>query len=121
MLKITDATISALASALNSHSPNYIAAESTAILASKQAIAASSHRHQSTVTNILEVTLDEIEAITPCTPLQQGIISRSLDSGQRVYFNTFQLQINEGVDLDKLKAAWVELHQNASILRTCFV
>ena len=71
--------------------------------------------------NILQVTLDEIEAITPCTPLQQGIISRSFGSGQRKYFNTFQLQLNEHVNLDKLKAAWVELHQNVSILRVCFV
>ncbi|KAI4729506.1 peptide synthetase [Aureobasidium sp. EXF-10728] len=87
---------------------------------SKQVISACRQRHMGTITRVLRCKADDIEAIAPCTPLQQGMISRSLASESSLYFNSFKYNA-EGVDLQKLEMAFNEALKRTQILRTFFV
>ncbi|KAG9978156.1 peptide synthetase, partial [Aureobasidium melanogenum] len=86
----------------------------------KQVISACRQRHLGTVTRVLRCKVDDIEAIAPCTPLQQGIISRSLASDSALYFNSFKYKA-QGVDLQRLEKAFNQALQRTQILRTFFV
>ncbi|KAH0304076.1 peptide synthetase, partial [Aureobasidium melanogenum] len=86
----------------------------------KQVISACRQRHLGTVTRVLRCKVDDIEAIAPCTPLQQGIISRSLASDSALYFNSFKYKA-QGVDLQRLEEAFNQALQRTQILRTFFV
>lgn len=91
------------------------------ILAAQQAISAVQHRHRWSVAQALSIDSSTIEAIAPCTSLQQGMIARSLESGSGLYFNTFQFRLKENIDADKLQLAWACVCAWAQILRTVFV
>ncbi|KAG9674735.1 peptide synthetase, partial [Aureobasidium melanogenum] len=86
----------------------------------KQVISACRQRHLGTVTRVLRCKMDDIEAVAPCTPLQQGIISRSLASDSALYFNSFKYKA-QGVDLQRLEKAFNQALQRTQILRTFFV
>nr|AAD00581.2 peptide synthetase [Aureobasidium pullulans] len=86
----------------------------------KQVISACRQRHMGTVTRVLRCKADDIEAIAPCTPLQQGIISRSLASESSLYFNSFKFNA-QGVDLQKLEGAFNQALERTQILRTFFI
>ncbi|THZ83341.1 peptide synthetase [Aureobasidium pullulans] len=86
----------------------------------RQTISACRQKHLGTVTRVLRCKVDDIEAIAPCTPLQQGIISRSLASETSLYFNTFRYGA-QGVDLAKLEKSFNEALACTQILRTFFV
>ncbi|KAH0359371.1 peptide synthetase, partial [Aureobasidium melanogenum] len=86
----------------------------------KQVISACRQRHLGTVTSVLRCKVDDIEAIAPCTPLQQGIISRSLASESALYFNSFKYNA-QGVDLQRLEKAFNQAMERTQILRTFFV
>ncbi|KAG9654097.1 peptide synthetase, partial [Aureobasidium melanogenum] len=86
----------------------------------KQVISACRQRHLGTVTRVLRCKVDDIEAIAPCTPLQQGIISRSLASNSALYFNSFRYKA-QGVDLQRLEKAFNQALQRTQMLRTFFV
>jgi amino acid adenylation domain-containing protein len=86
----------------------------------KQVISACRQRHMGTVTRVLRCKVDDIEAIAPCTPLQQGIISRSLASESSLYFNSFKYNA-QGVDLQKLEKAFNQALVRTQILRTFFI
>ena len=65
---------------------------------------------------------DRIEAIAPCTPLQEGMISRYLNQradGQ--YFSTFRFVLNADVDIRNLEVAWQRVCSELQVLRTCFL
>ncbi|KAM0236533.1 hypothetical protein ACHAPO_005165 [Fusarium lateritium] len=88
----------------------------------KQSIQAYAHRHRGLVCNSLNLGLADIEYITPCSPLQQGIISRSLTSKEPgAYFNTFRFKPRQATTATKLEQAWKDLVLSESILRTVFV
>ncbi|KAH0564855.1 putative NRPS-like protein biosynthetic cluster, partial [Trichoglossum hirsutum] len=89
-------------------------------LAASQSIAAFAHKHAYTVSKDLGVSVDSISSIAPCTPLQEGIISRSLGSGRPLYFGSFHFQLPSSTDIQKLKRAWERAVARAQILRTCF-
>lgn len=86
----------------------------------KQVISACRQRHLGTVTRVLRCKVDDIEAIAPCTPLQQGIISRSLASESALYFNSFKYNA-QGVDLQRLEKVFNQALERTQILRTFFV
>jgi aryl carrier-like protein/non-ribosomal peptide synthetase component F/NRPS condensation-like uncharacterized protein len=86
----------------------------------KQVISACRQRHMGTVTRVLRCKVDDIEAIAPCTPLQQGIISRSLASETSLYFNSFKYNA-QGVDLQRLETAFNQALERTQILRTFFI
>ncbi|KAK8045643.1 Hydroxamate-type ferrichrome siderophore peptide synthetase [Apiospora rasikravindrae] len=64
----------------------------------KQMISACNHKNFGAVTEALGVSGDDIEYIAPCTPLQEGMLSRS---GDGAYFNSFQLTLNAGTAIDR--------------------
>ncbi|KPM38002.1 Hydroxamate-type ferrichrome siderophore peptide synthetase [Neonectria ditissima] len=88
----------------------------------KQSIQACGHRHRGAVCRGLGVKPADIEYIAPCSPLQQGIISRTMTSELHdAYFNTFQLELAEATSSELLRASWDQLVQSEAILRTAFV
>ncbi|KAJ3465164.1 hypothetical protein MRS44_005822 [Fusarium solani] len=88
----------------------------------KQSIQAFGHRYRGMVCRSLGVKPADIEYIAPCSPLQQGIISRSMTSDQRgVYFNTFELKLHQDTSVGLLRRAWEDLIESEAILRTAFV
>ncbi|KAF2262666.1 hypothetical protein CC78DRAFT_545695 [Lojkania enalia] len=90
------------------------------IIASQQAIAAVQHRHRRLVAELLCLDNRGIEALAPCTPLQQGMIARSLEKEHGLYFNSFHFRLAEGINEDTLRTSWEHAFDNIPILRTAF-
>ena len=76
---------------------------------------------QGLVAAALSVAQIQIDALAPCTPLQQGIISRALKSGNEMYYGAFHFRLNQGVDLKHLRQAFQRVVDHVQILRTRFV
>lgn len=112
-------TIRRLTNALAANGP--IEGNRGSILAAQQTINAIQHRHKRTVARSLVIEPSAIEALAPCTPLQQGMIARYLESEDGLYFNTFEFKISGGVDGKKLRTAWEGAFASTQILRTVFV
>jgi amino acid adenylation domain-containing protein len=91
------------------------------ILAAQQSINAVNHRHRRKVAKCLSIEPSMIEALAPCTPLQQGMIARSIESNKGLYFNTFRFKLSSKVDEQKLRHAWGRVYNSTQILRTAFV
>ncbi|GAB7350568.1 hypothetical protein MBLNU459_g1145t2 [Dothideomycetes sp. NU459] len=108
-------TISKLAKAIATSSRQ----EAGEITLSKQTIAACRQRNIGKMTQLLNCQVEDIEAIAPCTPLQQGIISRSLNSDSLLYFNSFCYGMPD-VDLKRLRVAFETAVKKTQILRTGF-
>ncbi|KAM0563789.1 hypothetical protein ACHAPJ_001522 [Fusarium lateritium] len=88
----------------------------------KQSIQAYGHRHRAMVCRGLNVNPADIDYIAPCSPLQEGIISRSVTNSQPgAYFNTFELKLHQITSVEKLRQAWHALVLSESILRSVFV
>ncbi|KAK4153807.1 hypothetical protein C8A00DRAFT_43310 [Chaetomidium leptoderma] len=108
--------VGALATALetpkSASKPDFVAA-------AKQLVQACGHRHRLRVCQELGVTPDEIEYIAPCSPLQQGMISRSATDS--AYFNTFQFILSPKVSAKELHDAFQRAVDELPILRTRFV
>jgi amino acid adenylation domain-containing protein len=90
------------------------------LLAAQQAITAIQHRHRHTVAQSLSISTSDIEAVAPCTPLQQGMIARSLESQNGLYFNRFQFELSKDVDDSRLRSAWQAVFTSTQTLRTVF-
>ena len=95
------------------------------IVAAQQMIMAAQHRHRRAVAETLFMDARNIEALAPCTPLQQGMIARFLDSENAVYFNTFLFGLKrdgcEKSSIHKIRDAWESTFSLTQILRTVFV
>lgn len=85
----------------------------------RQLVQACSHRHRTHVCKELGVRPDEIEYIAPCSPLQQGMLSRSGDEG--MYFNSFRFKLKPQACAEGLQIAWQRVFDEHAILRTVFV
>jgi hypothetical protein len=94
--------------------------EASARLLAQQNIQAFQSRHLSAVCNFLNLHVGDVEAIAPCTPLQQGIISRSLNSDDALYFEEFCYQLSENTDLIRLREAWTNVVASTDVLRIRF-
>jgi amino acid adenylation domain-containing protein len=90
-------------------------------VAASQNIVAFSQRHMVNVCRGLGIESADIESIAPCTPVQEGMIYRFLESEHPLYFNKFEFRLREHVDADKLLAAWNRVIERLQILRTKFV
>ncbi|ORY07062.1 amino acid adenylation [Basidiobolus meristosporus CBS 931.73] len=75
---------------------------------------------RSSITESLKISDDEILAIYPCTPMQEGMISHTLQSSGKLYFNHTVFDLKSFVDVNALKEAWMSLIQKNDILRTSF-
>ncbi|KAL2444536.1 Nonribosomal peptide synthase sidC [Exophiala dermatitidis] len=79
--------------------------------------------HRQTIIQALSVADEDIENVAPCTPLQEGMVSKAMRSepGDTVYFSSFHFEFNDKVDLKRMEEAWKLAQQSISILRTHFV
>jgi amino acid adenylation domain-containing protein len=91
------------------------------LVASQQAIDAIQHRHRRNFAQMMAINPQDIEAIAPCTPLQQGMIARYLDSDDGLYFNTFKFRLHDHVKEEELQTAWAAVYTSTQILRTVFM
>ncbi|KAH7070182.1 hypothetical protein FB567DRAFT_215680 [Paraphoma chrysanthemicola] len=91
------------------------------LLAAKQAISATQHRYRRVVAQTVGISTSDIEVLAPCTPLQQGMIAKYLDSDNGLYFNTFHFVLSNEVDLRRLQSAWKIVFETFPILRTMFI
>lgn len=89
------------------------------VAAARQLVQACSHRYTLQACRELGISQSEIEYVAPCSPLQQGMISRSAVDG--AYFNTFCFRLTDGVAISRLRGAWQTVLDTFSILRTHFV
>lgn len=95
-------------------------AQSSAQLLARQNIEAFRCRHMALVCRALRLSVDDVEDFAPCTPLQEGIISRSLSSDMPLYFEEFCFDLLPETDIVRLKHAWTKVVASTQILRTRF-
>ncbi|KAL9109037.1 MAG: hypothetical protein Q9227_006277 [Pyrenula ochraceoflavens] len=89
--------------------------------AAEQKILAFRHQHLPSVAQELGRPVGNIEGIAPCTPLQEAIIFKSLETKGALYFSLFMFQLSDAVDIEQLESAWSEVQSKNDILRTYFI
>ncbi|RAO71210.1 uncharacterized protein BHQ10_007222 [Talaromyces amestolkiae] len=60
---------------------------------------------------------EDVEAIAPCTPLQEGMIARFLESSRNLYCSSFRFELKPETDIDKMRQAWFETQASVQLLR----
>ncbi|KAI1102687.1 hypothetical protein F4804DRAFT_334030 [Jackrogersella minutella] len=87
-----------------------------------QSIRACYHRHIGMTCRVLEIGQADVEYIAPCTPLQEGMITRSRTAETlSVYFNQFQIDLEPHTSIESLKGCWNSVVAECAILRTAFL
>lgn len=103
------------------HSHQSSSPDTQAQLLARQKIEAFRFRHLAKVCRALGLSsIDQVEALAPCTPLQEGIISRSLASEKPLYYEEFSFDLLPETDIDRLRDAWAEVVSSVQMLRTEF-
>ncbi|KAL7621778.1 hypothetical protein AAE478_007277 [Parahypoxylon ruwenzoriense] len=111
--------ISSLSQALRQTS--MIASNSQALQV-KQSIRALYHRHIGIICRALEIPKTDVEYIAPCTPLQEGIVTRSKAAeDQSPYFNQFRIDMDPHISVSRLRGCWDSAFAEYAILRTAFI
>ena len=77
-------------------------------------------RHRSSVLRKLNLESESVEAVTPCTPLQEGLILESMRQAERPYFNEFHYKLKRAKP-EKVMQAINSLARELDILRTKYV
>ncbi|KAI7236424.1 peptide synthetase [Hortaea werneckii] len=77
-------------------------------------------RHRSSMLRKLDLDSESVEAVTPCTPLQEGLILESMRQAERPYFNEFHYKLRQA-KLEKVMQAVSLLAHEMDILRTKYV
>ncbi|OLN95216.1 Hydroxamate-type ferrichrome siderophore peptide synthetase [Colletotrichum chlorophyti] len=97
--------------------------DGTGVQEAHQLIQAFAHRYRSLAVEELALDNDgEIEYVAPCTPLQEGMLSRFMsDQDEGAYFTAFRLRLSPDISIEKLKSACEKLVRNHAILRTSFI
>ncbi|KAL3418493.1 peptide synthetase [Phlyctema vagabunda] len=96
-------------------------AKETAYIAASQSIALFSQKHLAEASNKLNAESSTIQRLAPCTPVQEGMIYRFLESEESLYFNRFEFCLKDHVNLESLSKAWDVVVAQLEILRTSFV
>lgn len=86
----------------------------------KLSMSAFNKRYLRTASEALQVDSTQIETVTPCTPLQQGLILESRRQDERPYFNSFHYQVTAR-STSKVLDAFQELINHTQILRASFI
>lgn len=73
-----------------------------------------------TAVDLCHVSMQEIEDILPCTPLQEGMMALG-QTNPGTYVARFICQIHQQVDIDRLRSAWASVVAANQILRTRIV
>lgn len=87
----------------------------------KQDVAAYQYRHKYSAAKALNTDPSEIACLAPCTPLQQGILLRSLRSDRPIYHADFRFDLTDDADLKALHGASQRVQAKVEVLRTRFV
>ncbi|KAL4862973.1 hypothetical protein BDV12DRAFT_34759 [Aspergillus spectabilis] len=67
-------------------------------------------------------SIDEIESLSPCSPMQLGLLMSQLKSeGAYEFFTIMEATAREGVDSAQLVAAWQQVIDRHPMLRTVFI
>jgi aryl carrier-like protein len=74
---------------------------------------------KSEVCTELNLDLQDVEAIRPCTPLQTGLISQFLRSGT-MYLNHVSVLLDRSFEVDTIQKSWKVLMSSNIMLRTGF-
>ncbi|KAJ9649489.1 hypothetical protein H2199_000264 [Coniosporium tulheliwenetii] len=119
-LILRNPTIPRLARAMGSGKSSKVASNGS-VTAAKQLIAGYQHHYKSFAAHALGIEQKGIESIAPTTPLQQGIISRSLESEEPAYFGAFYFRLLDRTDLARLQRAWTQAFRSVQTLRTKFI
>ncbi|KAK9463446.1 uncharacterized protein V1516DRAFT_25942 [Lipomyces oligophaga] len=69
----------------------------------------------------LDLSSEDIEYILPCTPLQEGIVTRAITSDEILYFNQHRFVLYEEVDITRLQYCWNTVVGSNQSLRACFL
>ncbi|KAJ0269565.1 hypothetical protein COL922a_014749, partial [Colletotrichum nupharicola] len=72
------------------------------------------------ITRSCKVTVDDIEDVYPCTPLQEGLMAITTQQPGS-YIGRWVFRIRDTTDGKAFKQAWTELTQRVPILRTRIV
>lgn len=75
------------------------------------------HKNLPTVAEQLGVSMTKIEGVAPCTPIQEGMIFRFLESNKSVYCTSFDFELRSDIDLGRLRWAWSQTQQAVQLLR----
>lgn len=66
----------------------------------------------------------DVQSVRSCLPLQEVLVAQSLhqslDGEDGAYVNHIRFNLDAGVDVERLRAAWGKLVQDNDIFRTCF-
>ncbi|KAK0710305.1 hypothetical protein B0T26DRAFT_654462 [Lasiosphaeria miniovina] len=89
------------------------------VASAQQLIQACDHKHRMQICVELGIMPSQIEYMAPCSPLQQGMISRSITKG--AYYNSFQFQLSRDMSMLRLREAWQKTVDDFTIMRTSFV
>lgn len=82
------------------------------------------NKHLSTIAKTFELSVDDVQLIAPCTPLQEGMISKAVgsdDEKDSTYFSVFHYALDDEIDLERLRGVWTLAERSTAILRTYFV
>lgn len=88
---------------------------------SKQRLEAFVHQYSAIIAAELGVSTTALEGVAPCTPIQEGMILRFLESSKSLYCSSFHFELNSDTDVSRLREAWKQTQQDVQILRARFV
>lgn len=111
--------ISTLATILTD-SGNDVLGKDGSVFAARQVMNACEQHFKIHAARRLGIEPNKIESIAPCTPLQEGIISRTLESETSAYYTDFRFDLDYDVNLERLRCACMRAVLNLQILRTRF-
>ncbi|KAK3679486.1 NRPS [Recurvomyces mirabilis] len=77
-------------------------------------------RHRTSALRTLKIPMHDIEAITPCTGLQTGLLLECIRQPERPYFNEFRYRLRD-VNHERLRRAFERIVAATQILRARFV
>ncbi|OKL60449.1 hypothetical protein UA08_04403 [Talaromyces atroroseus] len=83
----------------------------------KQKLKAFVHENSVNGAEKIGISLQSIEDMAPCTPLQEGMIARFLESFRGLYCSSFRFELKPETDLGRLKNAWAETQIGVQLLR----
>ena len=78
-------------------------------------------KHKDSIARALRIPSQDIEKIAPCTPLQEGMISKTMQSDKPIYAPSFTYDLADDIEVDRLQEAWHQAQSKNEILRTRFV
>lgn len=77
-------------------------------------------KHKSSICSELALSLDDVQHVLPCTPLQMGVVSQFIRS-KSTYVNYVTYKMDSTWTTENLEAAWQIVREAHIMLRTGFV